>query len=198
MVQPPSRRVPPRQQLLDERSYEARLRLTDDLAAVPPELTTDQTLEERQRAALAWQALQATPEQAIADRAELERLDRAILAARKQVYAARSQASALQGDLEQARTERFANPVVYSLGALALAAAGAWLLQRRRMATGEDDMPTSPVPASPAAFPPAVELPAESEFDGSDLGVVGDEADQWIERARVAVPAPEDLAERRV
>lgn len=212
MVQPPSR-VPPRQQLLDESSHVPRLRLSGDLALVPPELTSPQSLEDRQRAMLAWQALQATPEQAIADRAEIERLDRAVLLARKQAVAARGQASALQGELTRARQERFANPVVYSLGALALAAAGAWLLQRRRLAAlpGEaqpsqlstsqlnaSQLHASQLPASPSAFPPAAELSDdESEFDGSDLGVVGDEADQWIERARVAMPAPQELPGRR-
>lgn len=178
-----------RYDLLQEYNYVPRLRPSSDIESTPPETVT----EERNRAAQVWQALQADPEQLLNDRIELEKRDRALIAARKQVFAARTDADSLRTELTQAQKERFNNPMVYSLGALAAVSFAGWIFQRRQLRARED-MPadTAPIPvlAGPIAFPPAVESTAVSQFEESEMDVLEDEAAQWIERARVAVPSP--------
>ena len=177
-----------RYDLLQEYHYVPRLRPSNDIDATPPETAT----EERTRAAQVWQALQAGPEQTLSDRVELEKIDRALLASRKQVFAARADAESLRGELTQARQERFKNPMVYSLGALAAVSFAGWILQRRQLRALEG-VPADPAPlpvlTSPTAFPPAVESTAVSQFDESGMDVLEDEAAQWIERAKVGVPS---------
>ena len=178
-----------RYDLLQEGHYTPRLQHSARLELTPPETVT----EERTRAAQTWQALQADPEQMLNDRVELEQRDRALLAARKQVFAARAEVDAVSGEVQAARHERFRNPMVYSLGALAAVSFAGWIFQRRQLlalreAEGHLAMPL-PILANPAAFPPAVEPGGTSGFEESDMEVMEDEAAQWIERARVAVPS---------
>jgi hypothetical protein len=189
---PARSRSPSQQDLLDERAYQPRLKSSTSLAPA-----VEATAEERARASQLLQVLQARPEDLAGDRLELDKLDRAIVSARKQVFAAKAETETLKTELEKTRNERTSNNVVYGLGGLAAICFLGWAWERRRMLarqpSAEPARPREPELADVPAERPTP--PASSEFDGSDLEVTGDEADQWIERARVAMPDPAKLRE---
>ncbi|MEO7547839.1 MAG: hypothetical protein ABIT82_05410, partial [Ramlibacter sp.] len=140
------------------------------------------------------------PEQMLADRAELERLDRAIVSVRKQVLATRAENESLQARLAQITSERYEAPVVWGLGALAAVSLLAWVQQRRALVASETRAldtvpyagPVSELPRVPKAppAPRATEPTGDSAFPGSDLSIYGDESDQWIGRSRTAIGEP--------
>ncbi|MEP6791712.1 MAG: hypothetical protein ABI907_10095 [Ramlibacter sp.] len=177
-----------RYDLLQESNYVPQLLISRALEATPPETLT----EERTKAAQTWQAMQADPEQALNDRIELERRERALVASRKQVFLARGEAEGLRTELLQARDERLRNPMVYSLGALAAVSFAGWIFQRRQLLAlregAEGVTMPYPVLSSRVAFPPAVESTTNPEFE-SDLDMQEDEAEQWVAPSSVATPA---------
>ena len=171
-------------------SSEPNLAVTRSLSTTPSEVVSP----ERDRAAQLWQATQVPPEEVARHRAEMDKADRAVLELRRQANAARTEAEAVKARLEQVESERYPARAVWGLGVVAALATAAWVYERRKnLAAAHPELESSlfPVPATPAAFPPAVEpVMTDSEFEPSDMRVAGDEADQWIERAKVAVPKP--------
>jgi hypothetical protein len=183
-------RLPSRLELIDPQTYRPTLVQSPELA-VPP---LDSAPRERAAAAQTWQALQATPEDVIRDRQELDKLDRAIVAARRQTLTARAEATSAKARAADVERARYGAPVVWGLGALATVAGLGWLHQRRQLlalrAKQEDDpVHFYPMLASPAAFPPAVEPKGDSDFEPTEVDLHEDEADEWIARAGLAMPA---------
>jgi hypothetical protein len=179
----PSRPVS-RLELLDARNYEPKLRMSEFLGVPPSEAAA----VDRSGAQRTWQALQATPEEVAQDRAELEKMDRAVLAIRKQVHAARADTQATRAQLARVQQESYPAAAVWGLGLLAALASGAWIFERRRVLASQDGPLSSSlftVPARPPAPPPAGSE-GTWEFDRTHQGVGRDEADELIERARVA------------
>lgn len=178
-----------RLELLDPLSYRPQLALSPELA-VPP---ADSAPAERAAAMQTWQALQASPEDVVRDRQALDKLDRAIVAVRRQLHAARADATSAQARLAATQKERFGAPVVWGLGAAAAVAGLGWLHQRRKLVAlreqGDEGMQFYPMLASPAAFPPAVEPTGLSDFDSTAVDLHADEADEWIARAGLAMPS---------
>ncbi|HSV47144.1 MAG TPA: hypothetical protein VLJ58_15250 [Ramlibacter sp.] len=180
-----------RSDLIDELQYQPRLRPSLQLGAAPAD---EGAPAERVRAGLTWRALQAQPEEQINDRVELERLDRAMVVARKQLYTARGEAAALRAEVDRSAQERFPGPVFWAVGAVAVLGVGGWVLERRRLLALQERIERERELQArhlvEAAFMPTAELPGHSEFERSDLNVMGDEADQWIAQSGVAMPAP--------
>lgn len=141
------------------------MRMTSSLEAPPPETVT----AERLRAAAAWKVIGAEPEDLVNDKAELDRLDRAIVATRKQAIAARNEAQATRAQLDQAMEERFPPSVVWGLGVVTLASLGGWIYNRRKLMGLHDAAPLLVVPPDAPA----------SDFEVSELSVRQDEAGQW-------------------
>ncbi len=109
---------------------------------------------------------------------------------RKQVHAARAEASSVRVQLAQAESERYPAGALWSVGLLGLFASAAWVLERRRRLQDETrglDEPST-LPAAAVAFPDAVEPAGVSVLDGADLSRYGDEADAWISQAKLALP----------
>lgn len=179
-------RPPSRLELLDPAGYQPQLALSPELAFAPQETAPP----ERRRTIETWQALQATPEDVLRDRRELDKLDRGLVAVRHQMHTARADAAAAKARVAQIEKERYPAAAVWGTAGVALVAAFGWLHQRRKVLAlqrEEDPVHFHPLLASPAAFPPAIEPRGESDFEPTELEVRGDEADQWIERAKVAV-----------
>jgi hypothetical protein len=185
------RTTPRPEQLLDERSYTPRLRVTEQLPAAPPEIAT----EARLRAPAVWQALLSAPEELIADRVELAKADRALVAARKQLMASKAETAAARADVARVAAERFSPSVVYGLGAAALLCLGGWVHQRRRLLAlhqQQDPVTLRPLAgAGPAAFARAAEPTSVSVFDDTDMQAHDDESAEWLARARLPVPGAE-------
>lgn len=167
------------------------LRLDSRLVAAPLEGAR----EAAPGSAHAWQFLHTTPEDAARDRRELDRQDRAVVALRKQVHAARNEAQAARA----AVTQHPPAPLVWGTGALAAIAGFGWLYERRRrMALEQPDLFTTDAPVmppGPMGFPAAVEPTGVSEFSASEPAESHypdeDEADRWIRRAGLSLPDPD-------
>lgn len=159
-----------------------RLRITGELAALPVEAVT----LERVHAGQTWQVLRA-PEEMLADRAELERLERAIVATRKQAFAARNETTALRARLEQAISERYEPPVVWGLGILSAVALLGWLHQRRETVAAREKL-AQEAPPTMVGTPTTLQSTGDSQFPGTELSFHGNEADEWIAPSRAALP----------
>jgi hypothetical protein len=180
-----------RSDLTDERHYQPQLRPSRGLGEVPD----DTGSAERANSALAWRTLRVPADDMIQDRAELERLDRAIVATRKQLHAARGEAATARAEAQQVAAERFSGPAFWTVGAIALVAVTGWIVDRRKVvalqeaAEREAEQARESMREEPA-FQPTAEMQGNSDFERSDLSVMGDEADQWIAQSGVAMPAP--------
>jgi hypothetical protein len=162
------RPVDSRLELIDARNYEPQLRSSEFLG-VPP---SEQAQTDRAAALRTWRALQATPEDIVLDRAEMEKADRAAVAMRKQVHVARAEGT----------------------GLLAVLAGSAWLYERRR-AVDRKESPFAAslltVPPASAATGPSTEARGESTFASTDPNAAAEEAEEWIERLRVGAQRPQ-------
>lgn len=165
--------------------FQPQLRMSNRLPVEPVELPG----RERQRIAGIWQASNAQPEQVLSDREDIEKLDRAMLVARKQVFAARTQVTALQAELAQARQDRYANPLVLGLAATTLLAMGGWLFQRRQLAQARQGKHEARA-TMPASSGLSNSQSGVSGFTESELQVASKEARQWIERMRASSNRP--------
>jgi small-conductance mechanosensitive channel len=178
-----------RLELIDARNYEPQLRPSDFLG-VPP---SQEAQADRAAAQRTWRALQATPEDIVQERAELEKMDRAVVAMRKQVHAARAESRGLREQLARAEKERYPAAAVWSVGLLAVLAGSAWIFERRKAL---DRKPSSfaasllTVPPPPAPTGPNTEARGESTFASTDPNAAAEEAEEWIERLRVGAPRP--------
>lgn len=167
-----------RVELLDPAAYEPQLQLSGQLGLPASETWA----ADRPRAQQTWKALQAAPEDIAQERLDLDRVERASLQLRKQLVAARSEVAAAQAQAARLQKERYPATAVWGLGLCALAATGAWLFERRRhLATRAE---ADEFISRPAPFP-AAEEPRESSAFDSSYSVIGDEAEQWIARAKV-------------
>jgi len=114
----------------------------DPVLRSSPELLTTPSADAGQRAAAAalWQALNAQPQDMARDSQRLKALEADVAGMLVQGRKTETAVTALRGQLEQARGERYANGLVYALGAfLALALAAAvslWMRGRQRRRFG--------------------------------------------------------------
>lgn len=181
-----------RLELIDARNYEPQLRHSEFLG-VPP---SAEAQADRAAALRTWRALQATPEDVVHERAELEKMDRAMVTMRKQVLTARAESKGLREQLAQTERERYPAAAVWSVGLLAAVAGGAWLFERRKALDRKAAAYTSSmltVPAGPATTqpPPAASTRGDSTFASTDPNAAAEEAEEWIERLRVGAPRPQ-------
>ena len=103
------------------------------------ELRTVPTNDPAQRSAAAalWRAIAAQPEDILGDSQKLKSLESAVSGLQVQMKKNELDMQALSGDIQQARTEKYANPLVYGLSFLLfLAALGLAVMFRRRAAEG--------------------------------------------------------------
>lgn len=99
------------------------------------ELRTAPTNDPAQRSAAAalWRAIAAQPEDILGDSQKLKSLESAVSGLQVQMKKNELDMQALGGDIKQAQTEKYANPLVYGLGFLLfLAALGLALTLRKR------------------------------------------------------------------
>ncbi len=104
------------------------LRSTGFLASEP-----DASPERRAQAAAMWQALNAKPEDVLRNNQRLQALETDVKSVRDAVNKNNVGLIELRGQLEEARSQRFSNPLVWALGALLLGALAlaVWLWRRR-------------------------------------------------------------------
>ena len=167
---PPVKSAGPRLQLdaLDAELAAPTLRLSDQLSTPKP-----QTADERQAAAAAWQAMNATPDERVRENERLQALERSLQEMRAESSRTRETLEQLQAQLRRAEEARYANPLVYVLVAICvlMALMLAWVLRRQAGARAlwapsalplesrsadMDGIP--PRPGRPAASPPDAEV----------------------------------------
>jgi hypothetical protein len=132
-----------------------QLRIDRELLNLPPSASFMKPDE----AAQMREALQLRPEQIIENQAKLAQLEKQLQQARVATQSAQAQAASLQTQLQTAQEQKYQNPVVYSLAALAVGATGLWLLERRRRLATQPVAPFTAQDADDAASEPAA-LPA--------------------------------------
>lgn len=129
----------------------------------------------------------------------MEKMDRAVVAMRKQVHAARAESKGLREQLARAEAERYPAVAVWSVGLLAAVAGGAWLFERRKAldrkaaaftATMLTGRPSQSSPSSTLP-PPAQSTRGDSTFASTDPNAAAEEAEEWIERLRVGAQRPQ-------
>lgn len=119
--------------LLDPSSgRDPSLRASAELLSLP---TSD--LQTRAQAAAIWRAINSSPEDILRDTERLKVLETEVRAMSELTKRQTKDLGALKSDLVQAQRGQYANPFVYALGALALAALAfaAWIWQRSRSAS---------------------------------------------------------------
>ena len=127
---------------------DARLTLQDPLvwdqaqtpaARLSRELTVSTESEvDRANSRETWRALQLQTEDVVAMTAELQKQSQLVKGLTKEVSDTRSKAKTLEEQLVANEERRFNHPLIYSLGAVALASAGFWLLERRKRLALQD------------------------------------------------------------
>jgi hypothetical protein len=110
------------------------LRLSGELS-----VGTEATPAQRAEAAAFWKALNARPEEAIRDAQRMQALEGDLRGLRDAVGKNTAAVGELRSQLERARSQRYANPVVYALAALALLALAlaVWAWRRRPLSRGD-------------------------------------------------------------
>lgn len=98
---------------------EPTLRSTNELLTQP---TTD--MQARAQAAAMWRSLNSSPEDASKDNLRLKAIEADVRSMADITKQQTQELTGLRSDLQQAQRARFANPLVYGLGALALGAMG--------------------------------------------------------------------------
>jgi pilus assembly protein FimV len=119
--------------LLDPSSgRDPSLRASAELLSLP---TSD--LQTRAQAAAIWRAINSSPEDILRDTERLKVLETEVRAMSELTKRQTKDLGTLKSDLVQAQRGQYANPFVYALGALALAALAfaAWIWQRSRSAS---------------------------------------------------------------
>lgn len=137
-----------------------------DLAGLRPELRLSASLSvspgeggpaARAHAARVWQTLRMPLEDVMRDQAELEKADRAVLALRRELYAARQEARTQRERAEQA--ERLRRPVLIGAGVAVALFGTAWVIQRRQLVALREAMlavPDSAVGSALVSAPASV------------------------------------------
>jgi pilus assembly protein FimV len=107
---------------------EPTLRASNELLSQP---TTD--LQARAVAAALWRSLNSSPEDAAKDNLRLKAIEADVRTMSDVSKQQTQELTTLRTDLKQAQSARYANPLVFGLGALALAALGfaAWVWRKR-------------------------------------------------------------------
>lgn len=120
-------------ELMEERS--PTLKSSDELSALPTE-----DAQRRAQAAAWWRALNTSPEDRLRDSARVQEMETQVLALQTLTISNQRSLLALGTQLEKAESERYANPLVYALGALLLTMLTAlFLLWRQRGAQTAPD-----------------------------------------------------------
>jgi hypothetical protein len=108
--------------------YEPQLRSSSEMLSQP---TTD--LQARAQAAAMWRAINSSPEDLLRDGDRLKAIETDVRAMSELTKQQSKELASLRSDLSQAQRERYANPLVYALGALSLGALAfaVWAWRRR-------------------------------------------------------------------
>ncbi len=108
--------------------FEPQLRASSEMLSQP---TTDPLA--RAQAAAMWRAINSSPEDLLRDSDRLKAIETDVRAMSELTKQQSKELASLRSDLSQAQRERYANPLVYVLGALSLGALGfaAWAWRRR-------------------------------------------------------------------
>ena len=147
-----------------------QLRASTEMLSQP---TTD--VQARAQAAAMWRAINSSPEDLLRDGDRLKVIETDVRAMSELTKQQSKELASLRSDLIQAQRERYANPLVYALGALTLGALGfaAWSWRRRSTrhapwwgsASHEDDHEPLTAAASPKVKPHVSETNAYAEDD---------------------------------
>ncbi|HZY19232.1 MAG TPA: hypothetical protein VFE82_12190 [Ramlibacter sp.] len=138
---------------------EPTLRLSDGMAT-PGEGTPQQ----RAAAVALWRALNAQPEDLLRDAQRLQSLESDLRSLRQSVQRNDAALADLRSQLQKARTQRFANPLVYLLALLALAAiaAAAWAWRRAAQARRSGPWWGAPDAGADSDFATATAVPTQT------------------------------------
>jgi hypothetical protein len=164
---------------------EPSLRASNELLSQP---TTD--MQARAQAAAMWRAINASPEDLLRDAERLKTIETDVLAMSQLTKQQTQELTVLKTDLAQAKRSRYANPLVYALGALSLGSLAfgiwAWRRSRQNEHTGSpwwgsvqsyDDSRNSKIKTSPSRL--------NSQEGGSSIAVGKLQSSQDRERAFV-------------
>jgi hypothetical protein len=112
--------------------YEPTLRTSGELLSQP---TTD--MQVRAQAAAMWRTINSSPEDLLRDGERLKAIETDVRAMSELTRQQGKELAVLRTELGQAQSARYANPLVYALAALSLAALGfgLWMWRRRAVAT---------------------------------------------------------------
>lgn len=133
MASPEAVKEPPASRLIlqDPRAWDEAqlpaLRLSTELSTTRPQSGLDHETAAQMREALALK-----PEDIIQERAQLKKNAAQLQIAQRESAKANAQVLELKSQLQRAQDERWNNPLVYGLGAFALAGAGLWLYERKK------------------------------------------------------------------
>ena len=152
------------------------LKASAEMAAAP-----EATPQRRAEAIAMWQALNAQPEDILRNMQRMQALENDVKALREGLQANNAGIASLRGDLEKAQSQRYANPLVYGLLALLLAALVlAALGWRRRRTTavgpegdwwraGESDFGARAGPSSRSPLrSPTTKAPVDLDLSAAD------------------------------
>ncbi len=112
------------------------LKLSNELSSLPSE-----DPQKRDAAIALWRSLNTSPQDLIADETQQKALSEDLKSLREISAKNQKELQALSGRLQQAESERYANPLVYALGALLLMAALALIALFLKLRSNGDDSP---------------------------------------------------------
>ncbi len=152
--------------------YEPKLRASTELLSQP---TTDP--QARAQAVAMWRAINSSPEDLLHDGERLKAIETDVKAMSELTKQQTKELAVLRTELAQAQRTRYANPLVYALAALSLAALGfaLWMWRRRSQASqpwwgnasrhGKEQGADRPAASLPVrAYPPAYAPSSELDF----------------------------------
>jgi hypothetical protein len=163
--------------------HDPQLKSSTDLLSVPA------AGEQRSAAAALWRALTAQPQDILRDAEKLQSLENALSTLRAQTQKNQLALTELNSQLEKTRAERYANWLVYALGALLLLALAAviyfwrqraslsgssandlpWWRKNKPLEKGwAHDLPQSGIPVSPSEFEAEEKKPKTEKRQPSD------------------------------
>ena len=182
-----------------------QLKFSDQLLSVP-----SASLEQRSTAAALWRALTAQSQDVIRDAEKLQALELSIRNLQSQNQSSKLTIEDLNGQVRQARSERYANALVYALGVLLLLSLLGLAYVARQLflsrSVGANDLPwwrkdqqleegwaNSPVVADASSLPSQGEPNRRARNDSSAAGPSGVDFDFDLEAGKSGLAAVQHL-----